>query len=209
MCFQQSLMLIIYLVQFYMNDVLAYASHYTPEGIEAQLKKYRIVPDIMENATREDMEVEYQGNLMIQMGNFVSLNRTAFEPKIKWKVDPNFYYTVTLLDADYVNIMVLQKVQYQLWMILNIPGDNITAGELLTEYMGPNPEKDNLPYHRFVFVLWQHPFVHFRELRVRGGQLPIYRENFNAKKFTEKYEEDGLGEPYAVNFFRTCHPKEE
>lgn len=57
MCFQQSLMLIIYLVQFYMNDVLAYASHYTPEGIEAQLKKYRIVPDIMENATREDMEV--------------------------------------------------------------------------------------------------------------------------------------------------------
>lgn len=47
-------------------------------------------------------------------------------------------------DADYVNIMVLQKVQYQLWMILNIPGDNITAGELLTEYMGPNPEKDNL-----------------------------------------------------------------
>lgn len=34
---------------------------------------------------------------MIQMGNFVSLNRTAFEPKIKWKVDPNFYYTVTLL----------------------------------------------------------------------------------------------------------------
>jgi phosphatidylethanolamine-binding protein len=84
------------------------------------------------------------------------------------------------------------------WLIGNIPGGDISKGEVLSDYVGSGPpEKTGL--HRYVFLVYkQNGKLSFDEPRLtnRSGDN---RGCFKIQKFVEKY---GLNEPVAGNFYQ-------
>lgn len=81
--------------------------------------------------------------------------------------------------------------------MVNIPGNKISDGEVLTEYIGSAPPKGS-GLHRYVFLLFkQRQKLKFDE--PHHSNLDGKRGNFSTEKFAKKYN---LGKPIAGNFFQ-------
>ncbi|XP_076456978.1 uncharacterized protein C56G2.4-like [Babylonia areolata] len=64
------------------------------------------------------------------------------QPRMWWPAEEDTLHTLLLVDVGYFTVKALQ---------LNIPGNNMTAGQTVVQYEGPlNPTRNNNPY---VFVL--------------------------------------------------------
>ncbi|XP_047999604.1 phosphatidylethanolamine-binding protein 1-like [Leguminivora glycinivorella] len=88
------------------------------------------------------------------------------------------------------------------WLVSNIPGNNVAAGETLSAYVGSGP-RSNLPQgtglHRYVFLVYQQPGkLNFDEPRLPNTSGDN-RGGFSIHKFATKY---GLGNPIAGNFYQ-------
>lgn len=93
---------------------------------------------------------------------------------------------------------LLKFAEAQHYIVGNIPGSEITEGDVLTEYIGSGPQQGN-GLHRYVFLLYEQPGnLTFYEKRLKKDVDPM-RVGFSSRKFVEKY---ALGEPIAGNFFQ-------
>lgn len=80
----------------------------------------------------------------------------------------------------------------------NIPGTEISQGDVLTEYVGSAPPKGS-GLHRYVFVAYKQPErIHFADKRI-SNTSSNGRAKFSIKRFAKKYN---LGNPIAYNVFR-------
>lgn len=83
------------------------------------------------------------------------------------------------------------------WLVGNIPGGDVTKGDVLSAFVGSGPPK-NTGLHRYTFLIYKQPGkIEFDEPRLTS-RSPEGRANFSAKKFAAKYK---LGDPVAGNFF--------
>lgn len=81
--------------------------------------------------------------------------------------------------------------------VVNIPGNKITDGEVLTEYIGSAPPKGS-GLHRYVFLLFkQSEKLKFNE--PYHSNTDGNRGNFSTENFAKKYN---LGKPIAGNFYQ-------
>lgn len=83
-------------------------------------------------------------------------------------------------------------------MVGNIPGSDVSKGEVLSQYIGSGPPKDT-GLHRYVFLLYKQPNkLTFDEKRLtnRSGDN---RGKFSIKNFASKYK---LGDPIAGNMYQ-------
>lgn len=83
-------------------------------------------------------------------------------------------------------------------MVGNIPGNDISKGEVLSDYVGSGPPPET-GLHRYVFLIYkQSGKLSFDEPRLtnRSGDN---RGGFKIQNFVEKYN---LGTPVAGNFYQ-------
>lgn len=83
----------------------------------------------------------------------------------------------------------------------NIPGKDISKGDVLSEYIGSGPPP-NTGLHRYVFLVYKQPGkLNFEEkhLTNRSGDG---RNNFSIKNFAIKYK---LGNPIAGNLYQAAY----
>ena len=88
--------------------------------------------------------------------------------------------------------------EWQHWIVINVPGDDVSKGETLTDYVGAGPPQGS-GLHRYVILVFKQPgklTVDEKHLKITD-QTP--RERFSTKKFAAKYN---LGEPVAGNMFQ-------
>lgn len=84
------------------------------------------------------------------------------------------------------------------WLITNIPGDDVSKGEVLSAYIGSGPPQGT-GLHRYVFLIYkQSSKLIFDELRLPNTSGEN-RANFKVKAFADKYL---LGHPVAGNFYQ-------
>lgn len=80
---------------------------------------------------------------------------------------------------------------------MNIPGNKISDGEVLSEYVGSAPP-DTTGLHRYTFLLFKQPEkLSFDEPHYSNTEGN--RGIFSTEKFIDKY---GLGKAIAGNFFQ-------
>lgn len=83
------------------------------------------------------------------------------------------------------------------WLVVNIPGNDISKGEELSAYIGSGPPKDT-GLHRYVFLIYKQP----GKLTCDENHLPnnsgANRGGWKAREFAGKYN---LGNPVAGNFY--------
>ncbi|CAH0387429.1 unnamed protein product [Bemisia tabaci] len=174
-----------------------------PKDIENDLKQWKIIPDLLDEAPLLPIQVEWYGGPKVFFGSEINLTITKTEPFwVGWDPKIAELYTMILTGIDEKSKEHTMHGEKQHWIIGNIEECDYAEGEYLTEYMGPKP-LEGKGYFRYVFlVYWQPHKIEFNEPKITSTQNNHLRTNFSSKAFAEKYN---LGKPIAVNFFRTRH----
>nr|XP_018900413.1 PREDICTED: protein D3-like [Bemisia tabaci]XP_018900414.1 PREDICTED: protein D3-like [Bemisia tabaci] len=82
------------------------------------------------------------------------------------------------------------------WILVNIPGSNISEGETIVPYQGPGWPYGN-GSHRIVFMIHVQPWPHKISFSEKAHVNSPHRSKFDSWRFAEKYD---IGFPVAVNF---------
>ncbi len=107
-------------------------------------------------------------------GKTLSKKNTANEPVIHFAGEEQKLYTLLMSDPD------ASAKSWLHWLITNIPGESkdITQGQTVMPYSGPNPPSDT---HRYIFTLYQQPAGSIMVAK------PGERSNFPVEKFEAMY----------------------
>lgn len=84
------------------------------------------------------------------------------------------------------------------WLVANVPGSDLSKGEVIAEYIGSGPQKDT-GLHRYVLLVYKQPEkLTIEEARISNHER-TGRPAFNVNAFAAKYK---LGDPIAGNMFK-------
>ncbi|KAK1122563.1 Phosphatidylethanolamine-binding protein 1 [Melipona bicolor] len=163
-----------------------------------QLQTHGVVPDVIDKVPTNVLQVTYPNNLAVEIGKVLTPTQVKDPPTVKWDGDANTFYALCMTDPDAPSRKEPKFREWHHWLIGNIPGSDVSKGEVLSEYVGSGPPKGT-GLHRYVFLLYKQPQkLTFDEPRLtnRSGDN---RANFSIKKFAAKYK---LGDPIAGNMYQ-------
>ncbi|XP_053946672.1 protein D2-like [Anastrepha ludens] len=157
-----------------------------------------VVPDVIPSAPNQFLKVTYDNALEVQPGAELTPTQVKSQPLVEWAADHDAFYTLIMTDPDAPSRREPTFREFKHWLVGNIPGNDISQGEVLAAYVGSGPPQGT-GLHRYVFLLYkQAGKLEFLEERV-GNNSRNGRPKFRAAGFAEKY---GLGEPVAANFYQ-------
>lgn len=160
-------------------------------------KNLDIVPSILQHLPKQVVNITYPSGVEVRLGNELTPTKVTFPPSLTWNGFENMWYCVTMIDADAPRFADARLKEMVHWMIVNIPGTDITKGETIAPYVPCAPLKGT-GLHRYVFAIYRQPGkVNFLETRLSSGSFDN-REGFSSKSFSEMYK---LGQPIAYNWF--------
>ncbi|XP_072153892.1 putative odorant-binding protein A5 isoform X2 [Bemisia tabaci] len=133
--------------------------------VDRILRRYKIIPDIIDEAPKFVMDVAYRNNVIVEMGNKLDPIDMKLVPKVKWPTKNGIFYTLLMVDPDIPVAVGKKPAQRQHWIVGNIPGWNFRRGETITGYMGPmSPKYEGL--RRTTFLVYsQKKRINFTEPR--------------------------------------------
>ncbi|XP_014774319.1 protein D2 [Octopus bimaculoides] len=159
-----------------------------------------LVGKIIDRVPQKQLSIHY-GNTEVQPGMNLTPSMTKHQPHIKFEADANSYYTLIMNDADFPSHSDQKMSEFQHWLIVNIPGNDLSRGDVLTEYVGPLPNKGT-GHHRYVFMLFKQSKgkMEFRGERRINNRTSDGRKVYNMMDFARKHF---LVEPVYGNFFQS------
>lgn len=160
--------------------------------------EHGVVPDVISSVPGDKIKVTYPSGVSVDMGNKLTPTQVKDEPTVSWSADPNELYTLCMTDPDAPSRQEHTFREWHHWLVGNIPGNDVSKGEVLSEYVGSGPPP-NTGYHRYVFLAYKQPSkLTFDEPRLTNRSAEK-REKFSIAKFALKYN---LGNPVAGNFYQ-------
>lgn len=163
------------------------------------MEAHQVVPDVISVAPKALLTVKYPSGVEVSEGNILTPTQVKDLPKVQWQAKDNSYYTVCMTDPDAPSRKEPTYREWHHWLVGNVPGNKISEGETLSEYVGSGPPPDT-GLHRYVFLIYEQPDgkIKFDEPRLtnRSGEN---RGGFSIRKFAEKYK---LGDPIAGNLYQ-------
>lgn len=101
------------------------------------------------------IEITY-GAEKIVLGNFLNASQLKYIPALEWKTEENTLYTLAALNLDVPTKKNAKDSDFLLWLVGNIPGNDISKGDTLAEYIGAFPLKDE-GTQNVMFILNEQP----------------------------------------------------
>lgn len=96
-------------------------------------------------------------------------------PNVIYKANPNDYFTLIMTDPDAPSRTTPIWREYRHWLVVNIPGNKVSDGETIAEYVGSEPPQGTL-LHRYVFLLYKQPSkIKFDEPRTNSRYVIFLR----------------------------------
>ncbi|XP_023947602.1 protein D3 isoform X2 [Bicyclus anynana] len=161
-------------------------------------KSSKIVPDVVDSPPDSTIELNYPSGAKADLGNELTPTQVKDQPTVSFAADPGSYYTLIFTDPDNYDGPELVYREWHHWLVVNIPGSNLSEGEVLSGYIGSGPP-EGTGIHRYVYILFKQPGkLSFDEKKLDNKSVDG-RAAFSTKKFAEKYN---LGAPVAGNFYR-------
>ncbi|XP_052888364.1 protein D2-like [Anopheles moucheti] len=157
-----------------------------------------IVSDLIDVAPEETIKITYpESDAEVSLGNQLTPTQVRSPPKLCWSVETNALYTLLMADPDAPSRSNPEMRSWKHWVVGNIPGIDVAAGEVLADYVGSGPPQGT-GLHRYVFLVYkQQDRVMFNET-VLSSRNPN-RGKWNPASFAKQYE---LGDPVAGNFYQ-------
>ncbi|XP_013145989.1 PREDICTED: protein D3-like isoform X1 [Papilio polytes] len=157
-----------------------------------------VVPDVVPIAPAAQLKVKYPSGAEVKEGNELTPTQVKDQPTVKWDAEQNTFYTVAMTDPDAPSRKEPTFREWHHWLVGNVPGCDVSAGEVLSAYVGAGPPPDT-GLHRYVFLVYKQP----GKLTFDEPRLPNTsdkgRAKFSINKFATKYN---LGIPVAGDFFQ-------
>ncbi|XP_061394497.1 protein D2 [Musca vetustissima] len=161
-------------------------------------EEHQVVPDVISVAPSELLSVKYDSGVEVKEGNVLTPTQVKDQPKLSWNADPNAFYTVCMTDPDAPSRKEATYREWHHWLVGNVPGSDISAGEVLSAYIGSGPPQGT-GLHRYIFLVYkQEGKLTFDEKRLPNNSGDN-RGCFKIASFAEKYK---LGNPVAGNFYQ-------
>lgn len=167
-------------------------------SIKLAMEKHCVVPDVISCIPQEVITVCYPSGAVVEQGNVLTPTLVKDQPTVTWKADANAYYTLCMTDPDAPSRTEPTFREWHHWLVGNIPGCDVSKGEVLSAYIGSGPPpKTGL--HRYVFLVYkQSGKLEFDEKRLPNNSGDD-RGGFKIAAFAKKYN---LGDPVAGNFYQ-------
>ncbi|GAB0092410.1 Phosphatidylethanolamine-binding protein [Sergentomyia squamirostris] len=151
------------------------------------MEKHGVVPDVISSAPKDVLKVSYPSGVVVNEGNELTPTQVKDIPKVEWDSDSGTFWTLCMTDPDAPSRKEPTYREWHHWLVGNIPGNNITQGETLSEYVGSGPP-EGTGLHRYVFLLYkQNGKLDFSEPRLKNTSADN-RGCFSIKNFAEKYK---------------------
>ncbi|XP_034475338.1 protein D3 [Drosophila innubila] len=168
------------------------------KSIVCSMEEHCVVPDVIAKAPKGTVSVEYGSGVTVKEGNILTPTQVKDEPCVKWEADSGKLYTLCMTDPDAPSRKDPKFREWHHWLVGNIPGNEVTKGEVLSAYVGSGPPPDT-GLHRYVFLVYEQQCkLKFDEQRLPNNSGDN-RGGFKIAKFAEKYN---LGNPVAGNFYQ-------
>ncbi|XP_072154793.1 protein D1-like [Bemisia tabaci] len=191
----------------------------TPEELEAALKKWNVIPDVIEKTPPSSLKIEYIYT-KVRYGNLLSPFMVTREPVwFNWTVELGSLYTLIMVDPDMPKPTAPSDRDFRHWIVGNIPGTHVHKGDTVSEYVGGTLALFGQGVHRYVFLVYKQPrsspvmfekccgIITEEEFEIsEDTHLQMIRNHtkFVTRDFVQKYK---LGDPVAVNYFRIAWGK--
>ncbi|MCP9258556.1 putative odorant-binding protein A5 [Dirofilaria immitis] len=125
-------------------------------SVEKEFIKHEVVPDVVPKAPTKLLSVSYR-NLTVNLGNELTPTQVKNQPtKVSWDVEAGNLYTLVMTDPDAPSRTNPRFREWHHWLIINIPGQDVSSGKVLSEYIGSGPPKGT-GLHRYVFLVYKQP----------------------------------------------------
>jgi len=163
-----------------------------------------LIPDVIDTVPKSVLMVKFGGASNVNLGNLMTIKEVSEVPTvISWNADPKKLYTLCFTDPDAPSRAEPTVREWVHWLVVNIPGTDISKGEVLIEFV-PSSPGENSGLHRYTFLVYEQPGcwkIQCDEPRLnRSPEHRNPRRGFSIRQFALKYR---LGEPFAGNFFQT------
>ncbi|XP_011182662.1 protein D3 [Zeugodacus cucurbitae] len=174
-------------------------AHAADSDITKFMKHLEVIPDLITEGPKDFLNVNYDSGVVADKGVELTPTQVKHQPKVEWTSESaDTYYTLIMTDPDAPSRAKPEMREWHHWLVVNIPGNALDKGEVLSEYIGSGAPKDT-GLHRYVFLLYKQPKkLEFSEIHLTNTSAKG-REKFSTKNFADKY---GLGIPVAGNFFQ-------
>ncbi|XP_077287533.1 mitochondrial ribosomal protein L38 isoform X1 [Arctopsyche grandis] len=131
-------------------------------------------------------------------GNIVKPTEASKAPYVQFDAEEDTLWTLLLTNLD--GHLTEPNKEYIHWCVSNIPGNNLSKGDTIVDYLQPIPPKGT-GYHRYVFVLYkQTKKMDFEMIKVAAND-PLQNRTFYTRDWYQKYEDDVT--PAGLAFFQS------
>ncbi|XP_063896756.1 protein D3-like [Helicoverpa armigera] len=167
-------------------------NNFVPVQLEKTLEyhflEHEVVPDVLSTAPAEYLYVNFQSGAVVNTGNELTPTLVKDIPHVWWdSADPQKLYTVAFVDPDAPSRISPTSRAFLHWLVGNVPGNDVMAGDVIAEYIGSGPGEGS-GLHRYVFLVYEQPSeLVFMETRVNNTSTEN-RASFSISAFAEKYD---------------------
>jgi hypothetical protein len=107
--------------------------------------------------------------------------KVQHQPEVKWNAEDNEYYTLIMTDPDAPSRAEPKLREWHHWLVVNIPGNKVSEGEVKSGYVGSGPPPGT-GLHRYVFLVYkQNGKQDFKDVAFLSSQTATNREKFSAR----------------------------
>jgi len=163
----------------------------TSDSRKKLMNKHGVVPDVVDHFTEQfELQISFDQNHVT--GNEISPSHCAKAPSVTHKGDSDSLYALAMVDPDAPSRENHKMREWRHWVVVNIPGNNVSKGDVISAYAGPTPPQGT-GLHRYVFMLYK------QSKKLSTQHLD---DNVRGKWSLKQWAKDqGLGHPVAGNYF--------
>ncbi|KAH8306179.1 hypothetical protein KR018_003492 [Drosophila ironensis] len=156
-----------------------------------------IIPDIIDVKPASKATITYPSGAQVELGKELTPTQVKDQPTVEFNADAGSLYTLLLVDPDAPSREDPKFRELLHWLVINIPGNKVSEGQTIAEYIGAGP-REGTGLHRYVFLVFKQNEKITSEMFVpktsRTGRV-----NVKARDYIQKYN---FGAPVAGNFFQ-------
>uniref|UniRef100_A0A0N4ZIC6 Phosphatidylethanolamine-binding protein n=1 Tax=Parastrongyloides trichosuri TaxID=131310 RepID=A0A0N4ZIC6_PARTI len=165
--------------------------------IEEKFISNGISPSICD-VPKNVLTVKYE-NCTVEYGKELTPTQVKDKPDVVYDGNSSSYYTLLMTDPDAPSREDPKFGEVKHWLVMNIPGSDVSKGEEIAEYVGSGaPQGTGL--HRYIFLLYKQPSKIDTDSEIKANRFTRNgRFNWNVKEFSKKYNLEG---PIYGNFYQ-------
>lgn len=101
-------------------------------------------------------KVTYANGVAANLGNELIPTEVVSQPKLQWFGQDDELFALVCFDPDAPSRQNPKAREYRHWLVVNIPGSFVDAGEKVVDYQGPTPPLGT-GLHRYIFLIYKQP----------------------------------------------------